>query len=422
MKVLILGGGGREHAMAWKISKSPLCDQLYIAPGNGGTAALGENIQLTNDDAKAISSFLLEEEIDLLIVGPEAPLATGLIDKLRRNDSLDEIIMIGPGFVGAKLESSKSFAKKFMKKYDIPTARYEAFTIENEKEGLEFIESFSPPVVLKADGLAAGKGVLICDTIEEAKLAFSNMLKGQFGKASETVIVEEFLSGREYSVFVLTDGKQYYLLPEAKDYKRVGEGNQGLNTGGMGAVSPVTYYDDALQQKTIERVIKPTIRGIQEESIPYQGFVFFGMIEVGGEPYVIEYNCRMGDPETEVVLPRLENDLLELCKDIHQGDMDPDKISFSKEACATVMLVSGGYPESYQKGKEIHGLEEVNNAIVFHAGTQEDSNTVRTSGGRVIAVSAFGDDYIQAKDKAYKELKKIKFEGQYYRRDIGFDL
>ena len=420
MKILILGQGGREHALAYKISQSPDCQGLYIAPGNGGTAAHGENIPLDINDAHAVCSIIEKKGVDLVVIGPEAPLANGVADAIR--EALPDVGVIGPGQKGAQLESSKAFAKDFMERYNIPTAKYRSFEASNLRDGLDYIDQMQPPIVLKADGLAAGKGVIISQSHDEAKLAFKRMLDGQFGAASARVVVEEYLSGREYSVFILTDGDQYYLLPVAKDYKRIGEGDQGLNTGGMGAVSPVSYVDETLLQKTISGVIEPTLSGLKQDRIPYSGFIFFGMIEVNGDPYVIEYNCRMGDPETEVVIPRLASDLVKHLTATNDHSIAADEIKISDKACAAVMMVSGGYPESYEKGKVIEGLEDVHDAIVFHAGTARDGDKLYTNGGRVIAVTALEETDERALVTCYRELNHIRFDKQYYRTDIGFDL
>lgn len=422
MNILLLGGGGREHAFAWKISQSPLCDKLFIAPGNAGMVDLGTNIEIDPNDFKAVRMLVIAEKIDMIVVGPEEPLVRGIYDFFQNDLSIEHIPVIGPSRMGALLEGSKAYAKKFMQEFDIPTAAYREFSTEELPAGLAYIAGHQLPVVLKADGLAAGKGVLICETVEEAQSAFREMLGGKFGEASARVVVEEFLSGIEFSVFVITDGKDYKILPVAKDYKRIGEGDTGLNTGGMGAVSHPPFVDEELMQKVEERIIKPTIRGIQQTDLSYHGFIFFGLINVNGDPYVIEYNCRMGDPETEAVLPRLKNDLVELMQRTHEGKLAEVDIELDERAAATVILVSGGYPEAYEKGKIITGLEQVQDSLVFHAGTKKMGNQIVTNGGRVLAITSFGKDFHEALQKSYENAEKIQFAGKYYRRDIGFDL
>ncbi len=422
MNILLLGGGGREHAFALKICESPLCEKLYIAPGNAGTAALGENVSLRLNDFDAIGQFALDKEISMLVVGPEAPLVDGIFDYFHEQDELKGIRVIGPSQRAAQLEGSKAFAKAFMIKRDIPTAAYAEFTIENIDEGLSYIDSHSLPVVLKADGLAAGKGVLILDSVEEAKAEFRAMLEGKFGAASERVVIEEFLKGTEFSVFVLTDGKNYKLLPIAKDYKRIGEGDTGLNTGGMGSVSPVPFVDEQLLKKVENWIISPTLTGLQELDAPYHGFIFFGLIEVDGDPYVIEYNCRMGDPETEVVFPRLKSDLVAMMRAVGDHKLSEMEIEIDERAAAAVFLVSGGYPEAYEKGKTITGLDQAEGSLLLHAGTRMEGDTVVTDGGRVLAITSFGKTFKEAVARSLENAEKIQFEGKYYRKDIGFDL
>ena len=421
MNILILGSGGREHALAWKISKSKLCRQLFIAPGNAGTSLCGINVPIQVNEFDAIKDFCLKNDIHLLIVGPEGPLVEGITDNFRTNET-KHIGIIGPSAYAAQLEGSKAFAKKFMQKYDIPTAAYLEVTHENLDLGFEFLDSLKAPYVLKADGLAAGKGVLIIDELSEAKNQLNEMLSGKFGKASETVVIEEFLSGIEFSVFALTDGKDYILLPEAKDYKRVGEGDTGLNTGGMGAISPVPFVDKILWEKVIERIVKPTIEGISAEKMDYTGFVFFGLITVKGEPFVIEYNCRLGDPETEVIIPRINDDLVTLLHDAIYGSLKDKILSISDKSAATVMMVSGGYPGDFEKYKVINGTENINTSLVFHAGTISKEGKILTNGGRVLAVTTLNHDFKKAVEISLKNVEEISFEGKYYRRDIGFDL
>lgn len=422
MNILLLGSGGREHALAWKISQSDKIDKLYIAPGNAGTADIGENIDIKLSDFEAIKKHTIEKKIDIVVVGPEQPLVDGISDYFMLDSELKNISVIGPVKAGAILEGSKDFAKDFMTKYNIPTAKYQSFKKATLEEGKKFLESLSSPYVLKADGLAAGKGVLIIDDLNEAKEALEQMLDGQFGDASATVVIEEFLDGIELSVFVITDGKSYKILPEAKDYKRIGEGDTGLNTGGMGAVSPVPFANKEFLNKIEDKIIKPTMDGLIKEKIKYKGFIFFGLINVKGEPFVIEYNVRLGDPETEVVIPRIKSDIVDLLK--HTADETLYKADFEidDKACTTVMLVSEGYPGSYEKGKKIENIEKVSNSILFHAGTKRSESEIITNGGRVIAVSSYGKNMADALEKSYKNAEMIDFKGKNYRKDIGFDL
>ncbi|GLR16900.1 phosphoribosylamine--glycine ligase [Portibacter lacus] len=422
MNILILGSGGREHAFAWKISQSKMCDQLYIAPGNAGTMEHGTNIDLNPLKFEEVALFCLQYKIDMLIVGPEAPLVAGITDFFRNEKELSHIKIIGPASEGARLEGSKAFAKEFMKEFNIPTAGYGEFTKENRAEGIAFIKKQTPPIVLKADGLAGGKGVLIINDQEEAITAFGKMLDGQFGEASSKIVIEDFLDGIEFSVFVLTDGKDYKVLPIAKDYKRIGEGDSGLNTGGMGAVSPVPFIDEALYEKVIQQVVEPTVQGLNSRKMDYKGFVFIGLIKVGNEPKVIEYNVRMGDPETEVVLPRIKSDFLQHLIDLSNGELDKTPLEIDERSASTVMLVSGGYPEAYEKGKLITNIEDCDGSIIFHAGTQKKEKQVLTNGGRVIAITSMSNTKEEALAQSKLNAEKIQFEGKYFRRDIGFDL
>ena len=423
MNVLILGSGGREHAMAWKIAQSDLLTQLFIAPGNEGTDQLGTNIKIQPTDFESVKELVLEHEIELVVVGPEDPLVKGIHDFFLNDSELKNVAVIGPQKYAAQLEGSKEFAKEFMYRHHIPTAAYKSFTKTNLEEGFQFLETLNPPYVLKADGLAQGKGVLILNDLQEAKDELKEMLANEkFGVASSKVVIEEFLDGIELSCFVLTDGKSYVNFPNAKDYKRIGEGDKGLNTGGMGAVSPVPFADAIFMKKIEEQVVKPTVEGLQKDHIPYKGFIFFGIIKVGDEPKVIEYNCRMGDPESEVVIPRIKSDFLELLIAAGKNELHTKTIEFVNESACTVMLVSGGYPEAYEKGKVIYGLDKVEGSIVFHAGTTNKNNEVVTNGGRVVAITSYGTDFKQDLKKSYQNIEKLCFDKMNFRKDIGFDL
>lgn len=422
MKVLLIGSGGREHALAWKISQSKKLTKLFIAPGNAGTGQVGENVDISPDNHSEIKQFLLDNKIELVVIGPEDPLVKGFADFLANDELLKNIGVIGPKKAGALLEGSKEYAKEFMKRHNIPTAAYLSVNKYNIEEGFQFLEKLSSPYVLKADGLAAGKGVLIIDDVDEAKQELDNMLKGKFGKASEKVVIEEYLQGIEMSAFAITDGKSYLVLPEAKDYKRIGEGDTGLNTGGMGCVSPVPFADKVFLDKVEQKIIKPTVNGLQKENLDYRGFLFFGLMNSNGEPKVIEYNVRMGDPETEVIMPRLKTDLLEIFEATANQKLETMKIEISNDNCVTVMLVSGGYPEGYEKGKVITNLDNTEDCIVFHAGTKFKDKDIVTDGGRVISISALSEDFKLALAKSYKNAEIINFEGKYFRKDIGKDL
>ncbi|SFU27324.1 phosphoribosylamine--glycine ligase [Pustulibacterium marinum] len=423
MNILVLGSGGREHTFTWKLAQSDKIENLYVAPGNAGTAKIATNIAIDAADFEAVKEQVISKSIDLVVVGPEDPLVKGVHDFFLADEALKSVPVIGPQKLGATLEGSKEFAKEFMKRHKVPTAAYESFTKDTVADGHKFLESLTAPYVLKADGLAAGKGVLILNDLDEAKAELSNMLvDAKFGDASSKVVIEEFLDGIELSVFVLTDGKNYKILPTAKDYKRIGEGDTGLNTGGMGAVSPVPFANDEFMQKIEDRIVKPTVEGLQKDNIPYKGFIFIGLIKVGNEPLVIEYNVRMGDPETEVVFPRIKSDLVDLLVATGNGTLDQVSFEIDKRTATTVMAVSGGYPEAYEKGKEITGEENIEDSLVFHAGTILKDEKVLTSGGRVIAVTSYGSDFKEALKKSYQNIEKLHFDKMYYRKDIGFDL
>ncbi len=423
MNILILGSGGREHAFAFQLAKSSLCKKLYVAPGNAGTSQLAKNVAIDVNDFESIRSFVLNNQVDMVVVGPEDPLVNGIVDYFEGDSMLKNVMIIGPSREGAKLEGSKEFAKEFMQEFNIPTAAYQSFTKHEIIKGLQYIESTLPPYVLKADGLAAGKGVVILENANDAKTELQRMLvEEKFGAASKTVVIEQFLKGIELSVFVLTDGKNYKILPTAKDYKRIGEGDTGLNTGGMGAISPVPFADEVLMQKIEEKIVKPTIAGIQKRKMNYKGFVFIGLIKVDAEPYVIEYNVRMGDPETEVVLPRIKSDLVSLLRATSNQSLDKEALEIDQKAATTVMLVSGGYPEGYEKGKEISGIDTTNGSLIFQAGTTDKEGKIVTNGGRVLAVTTLDKNWEEALEKSYLNANKINFEGKYFRKDIGFDL
>lgn len=423
MNILIIGSGGREHTFAWKISQSELCDKLFVAPGNSGTAKLATNVAINVNDFNEMKSLVLKENIELVVVGPEDPLVNGIHDFFLNDKELKDIPVIGPEQKAAQLEGSKEFAKEFLYRHNIPTAAYQSFTKQNVDEGFDFLETLDPPYVLKADGLAAGKGVLIIDDLNEAKTELKSMLVGEkFGEASSKVVIEEFLDGIELSCFVLSDGNNYKILPTAKDYKRIGEGDTGLNTGGMGAVSPVPFANEDFMNKVEERIVKPTVHGLRKDNLPYKGFIFIGLIKVNDDPFVIEYNVRMGDPETEVVLPRLKNDLVQLFVAVSNGLLDKEHLEIDERAATTIMLVSGGYPEAYEKGKQIFGLDKVEGSIVFHAGARLENDRTVTSGGRVMAITSFGNNYNEAIKKSYQNIEKLHFDKMNYRKDIGFDL
>lgn len=423
MNILILGSGGREHTFAWKIAQSPKCDTLFVAPGNSGTSTVATNVAINVTNFEAIKELVVAKQIQMVVVGPEDPLVQGIHDYFLADEMLKNVIVIGPQKAAAHLEGSKEFAKQFMIKHNIPTAKYKSFNANTINDAYAFLETLAPPYVLKADGLAAGKGVVILDDIEAAKTELKAMLlDSKFGNASAKVVIEEFLDGIELSCFVLTDGETYKILPTAKDYKRIGEGDKGLNTGGMGAVSPVPFANKAFLQKIEERIVKPTIKGLKQDNLPYKGFVFIGLIKVGDDPFVIEYNVRMGDPETEVVLPRVKNDLVELFNAVGNQTLNNHTIEVDERSATTVMLVSGGYPEGYEKGKEITGVSRVNDSIVFHAGAKNDGDKIVTSGGRVMAITSYGATYNEALKKSYQNINKLHFDKMYYRKDIGFDL
>lgn len=422
MNILLLGSGGREHAMAWKIRKSPRLQKLYIAPGNAGTALVGTNIELSLDDFRGIGQFVLDNEINMVVVGPEDPLVKGIVDYFNQDRKLKDIPVIGPTKKAAQMEGSKEFAKAFMMRHQIPTARYKAITISNLNEGIQFLETLKSPYVLKADGLAAGKGVLILQDLNEACDELKQMLGGKFGDAGNTVVIEEYLQGIELSVFVITDGKTYTLLPEAKDYKRIGEGDTGPNTGGMGAVSPVPFANTSFMQKVKERIIEPTVNGLQKDDIEYRGFIFFGLINCKGDPYVIEYNARLGDPETEAIMPRLQGDFVDLLEGVATQTLAGRQVSTDPRSVTTVMMVSGGYPGKYEKGKIITGLEKTTESLIFHAGSRKADGKILTNGGRVLAISSYGKTFREAGNLSYKNAAMIDFENKYFRKDIGFDL
>lgn len=423
MRVLLLGSGGREHALSWKMGQSSMLEALFIAPGNAGTRQYGTNINISPNDFEAVKNTVIEQKINMVVVGPEDPLVNGIVDFFKADEVLSKIPVIGPNKIAAQLEGSKDFAKEFMQRHNIPTAKYATFTKDTLEEGYKFLESMKAPYVLKADGLAAGKGVLIINNLKEAKAELKNMLAdAKFGDASSRVVIESFLKGIELSCFVITDGESYKILPEAKDYKRIGEEDSGLNTGGMGAVSPVPFANPTFKDKIKNQIIIPTIKGLKAEGIEYKGFIFFGLINVKNEPYVIEYNCRMGDPETEVVMPRLKSDILDLFEGVATNTLSECDVQFDERSAATVMMVSGGYPEGYDKGKQIYGLNNISDSLVFHAGTSSDGPVVKTAGGRVLAVTSFGKDLETALKRSYESIEKIDFEKAYYRKDIGFDV
>jgi phosphoribosylamine--glycine ligase len=423
MNILILGSGGREHAFAWKLSQSPICQSLFVAPGNAGTSQVATNVNLNPTDFPSVKTFVIQNQIEMVVVGPEDPLVLGIYDFFQNDNQLKSVPVIGPSQLGAQLEGSKEFAKKFLVKHGIPTAAYASFTSETVAEGYLFLETLQPPFVLKADGLAAGKGVLIIQDLKEAQRELTEMLvNAKFGQASTKVVIEEFLDGIELSCFVLTDGISYKILPTAKDYKRIGEGDTGLNTGGMGAVSPVPFADEVLMSKIEERIVKPTIDGLKKDDITYKGFIFIGLINVNNEPFVIEYNVRMGDPETEVVLPRIKSDLVQLFQAVAHETLADEILELDNRTAATVMVVSGGYPENYEKGKEITGLNQIHDSIVFHAGTIEKEGKICSNGGRVLAITSYGTNFDEATKKSYQNIEKLNFDKMYFRKDIGFDL